>query len=452
MRRVSHALLLGLGIALLQACKDPASAAAADKLEDAQDLLQKGRRFEEVGQLDQAIAAYRQAAVATPNDPTPHVLIAEAYQKSGNDGAAILALKQAEKLSPSSTFDLKRQQADLYVKMGRPLEAIRAFVELMEAAELNDAEVLSLARMQLRHGRIEDAGRTVTSLLQRKPDDPEALAIKAELFMRAGEEMAATKLMDELLTKHPNLVSARVLRARYFLNNGYPQYAEQDLALIQGAPAKETEVVELKARAFNALRRYGDTVELLTPLLEERPRDADLLGIMAETRLYLDELDEAHSLVDRTLALRPKNPRALYVRAKAYEKQNDFNQAIFNYQQAVQADPGFWPALSRLWRVHLLRSDKVEALEILERLFLMGEASVEEKAALAEMYARNNTHLTRANILIDEALRHKPKHPRYREVKTAIARARAKAAATHYGSGGGGGKNPNGVIIMKGGQ
>jgi tetratricopeptide (TPR) repeat protein len=178
-------------------------------------------------------------------------------------------------------------------------------------------------------------------------------------------------------------------------------------------------------------------VKVLTPLIEQHPRDADLIAQLAETELNLGNLVEAQAHVDQALGLRPQFPRALYVRARAFEADGDVNAATENYQFALRSDPTFAPALSRLWRIYRDRAEKVEAMAALERLFFMGDASLEEKVALAEMYADSRTHLDRGHKLIAEALRREPTNARYKEVK-----ARLGKQPGHSGK--------PGIIIMKG--
>src|SRR5690606_40632808 len=116
---------------------------------------------------------------------------------------------------------------------------------LRDARLLTEPELIGCARMLAKSGRIPDAFTTIEPILDINPDDPEAKTLEAEILLLQGEELLATKLLDRLLKEHPNLAAARLLGARYSFNNGYPPYAEADLANLPTAAARRPE--ELRA-------------------------------------------------------------------------------------------------------------------------------------------------------------------------------------------------------------
>ncbi|MHB8879151.1 MAG: tetratricopeptide repeat protein [Myxococcaceae bacterium] len=441
MPRLPPWLIALAALAACAACKDPETAAAQKRLAQSNQAMAEGRTLAAAGQYEAAITSYKQAASVAPTDPLPYLALADAYKQLGNDGAAVLAIKQAEELTPrNSDPGLKRQRADLFRRMGQVKPAIAVMMEMRDANQLTDQEVLLLSRMQARSGEVDSAYKSLERIQLRKPDDPDAKVVEAEILLLSGEEMLAAKLMDRLLTEHPDLTAARLLRARYFLNSGYADMAEADLSAIKGEGATQTEVVEFRARVLNNLKRYDEAVAALKPLIDANPRDAELIAQLAETKLNLGQLNEAQALVDQALALKPKFARALYVRARALETQGELKQAAENYQYALRSDPSFGPALSRIWRIYQHRGEKGEAMSALEHLFFMNDASAEEKVALAELYAESHTNLDRAKKLIDEALRREPENTRYRQIKTAIGKVP------------GSGPKTGGIIIMKGGR
>jgi tetratricopeptide (TPR) repeat protein len=166
----------------------------------------------------------------------------------------------------------------------------------------------------------------------------------------------------------------------------------------------------------------------------------EALAVLAETKLLLENPAEAQQLVDKALRLRAQYPRALYVRARVLEEQGDKRGAEEHYGYALTSNPRFAPALSRVWRMQQEAGLKSEAIQTLERLYRIGEASVEEKVTLASMYADSKTNLDKGRKLIDEALQREPGNPKYVAIKAALTRATPKKK----GNGGGG------IIIMRG--
>lgn len=439
-----RAAVIFVSLLALAGCKDPDRAAAEQKEKTAQEKLAEGRQFMASGLPGQAVKSFKEAATALPKDPVPVLLMADALRESGNDAAAILALKQAADLSDDGDADVKRQLIELYRKSGHLPEAIRAMQELKAAGQLNEKELLQLARLQAQSGAVEESFKTLEIIQRERPDDPEAKSVEAEVLVLSGEEELAGKLMDRLVAEHPAVPAVRLVRARYFLNSGFPEIAEQELANVQPPTSEEAEVVLLKARVFNALKRSEDAQGALTALLARSPKDVDAMAMLAETKLMLGQPEEAQRIVDDVLAMRPRSARAMYVSGRALEAQGELKRAAEQYEQAIQSDPGFAPALSRVWRIYSHRGEKLEAMTTLERLFFMNESSPEEKFALAEMYADNKINVERGRKLVRELLRKDKDNGQYKDLAARLAKL-----PTLRSSGGGGSKGP---IIMKGGR
>jgi tetratricopeptide (TPR) repeat protein len=231
--------------------------------------------------------------------------------------------------------------------------------------------------------------------------------------------------MDRLVAES-SLPEAWLLRARYFLNNGYPGLAEADLAHITGEAAARPEVIALRARVLNALKRHEEAAVALEALLKQDPNDPDALAQLAETQLLQGRAAEAEALIQRALTLRPGYPRALYVRARTLEAQGKLEPAAQTYRDALKSDPSFAPALSRVWRIYAHRGERLEAMTALERLYFMGEATIEEKVSLAELYADASVQVDRGLKLISDALRRESENPRYLEIKQRLQKAGAR--------------------------
>jgi tetratricopeptide (TPR) repeat protein len=192
---------------------------------------------------------------------------------------------------------------------------------------------------------------------------------------------------------------------------------------------------------LNELKRHDEAEQALRRLLQKSPRDEELISQLAESILYQGRPDEAAKMVDEALDRRPRYPRALYVRGRALEAQGELRRAAQTYQYALKSDPGFAPALARIWRLHLHRGEKVEAVSALERLFFLNEASLEERITLAELCAELGMNVERGRRIVDEALARDPNNARYREIRQKLLKAGARGA-----------EPPKGPKIIRGGR
>ncbi|HEY8209979.1 MAG TPA: tetratricopeptide repeat protein [Myxococcaceae bacterium] len=401
----------------LTACKDAETVAAEQKQEALQRHIADGRTALNRDQYDLAAEEFRAAAQISPQDPMPLMLLSSAYRETGNFPAALLALKQASALMKFKDPGVRKQMAELEKEAGNGKDAARTLQALLEEGQLDKAETLELARMQAREGDGEGAYKTLDYVLSRTPDDPLAKVAEVEIQLVAGDEALAAKLLDALIEKQPDLLEARVVRARHVLADGQPEQALKDLEVIQGLHSTDRDVLELKARAWNQLQKYEEADTALTGLIRDKPRDADLLSLLAEVKLNRSEPSEAEQLVDRALALQPNFARALYVRGLALEALGEADHAKDNYLEALRSDPGFAPALSKLWRIYQKEENTPESISALERLLFSHEASLDEKAALAKYYIDTGSNLGRGRKLIDEVMRHEPHNTRYRIIQ-----------------------------------
>ncbi len=433
-------LTVFLPLLLSVACKDPEMADVQARADTYESRLAEGRTLMAANQPERAAKAFRAASNLAREKVEPLLLMAEAHRAAGNESAAILALKEAEALAPGSDPSIQKQMVDLYLHEGHTDEAISTLVGLRDSKNLNDTELLALARLQARNGDPEGAFKSLEPIQSQRPDDPDAKTVEAEILLAKGDELLAAKLMDRLIEENPGLLDAHLLRVRYFLNSGYPEVAEQDIESVTGADLKRPEVVLLHARILTKLAQHEKAADALTQLVEAQPDNIDALGMLAEARLNLGKTAEAQDLVDKVLRLQSRSPRALYVRGRALEAQGDKRGAQENYGYALTANPHFAPALSRVWRMQQEAGDKVEAMETLEKLYKLGEASLEEKVALLEMYAESKSNSERGLKLVNELLQREPGNPKYVALKAAFTPAPVKK------------KTATGPIIMRGGH
>lgn len=430
-------LLCALPLLLPLACKDPDTLSVQTQEQKFQARMAEGQALLNSGEPEQAARAFEAASGLMPDNPEPLLLVAEARRREGNPGASILALKRAMTLNPAQAPEIKRKIAERHEQDGRLRDAIATLLELRDADELGDLDVLKLAHLQTEVGEHQAAFQTLERILRERPDDVDAKVVEAEILLAKGDELLAGKLMDRLLEEQPGLAAARVLRAKFFLRNGYAEYAEQDLSAVQGEEATKPEFVSLKARVLTQLERHADAEALLTATVAKYPQNADLIARLAETRLTLGNKAGALAAVEQALKVQPDSARALYVRGRVQEAQGDTKRAKEDYGSALQENPRLVPALSRMWRLQQQAGEQEEALVSLERLVGSGEASLEEKVALASLYAETRRRPEQGLKLIAEALKQDAGNPEYLDIQKALKKALPR-------------KKKSGPIIMRG--
>ena len=426
-----------LPLLLSLACKDADTRSASSQEKLYQAKMDEGRALMSSDQPAQAARSFSQASAMAPDRTEPLVLLSDAHHRAGNSGAAILALKQAMELNPAEAPDIKRKLAERYQRDGLSRQAIAVLIEMREADQLGDLDLLRLAHLQTQDGQHDEAFKTLERIQKQRPDDMDAKVVEAEILLAKGEEVLAAKLMDRLLTEQPALTAARVLRARYFLRNGYAEYAQQDLEQLSPEEGLKPENLHLRVEVLTALDRRADAEKLLVQGVLQYPRNADLLARLAQVQLELGNKTEAQSRVDQALKLQPGCSRAFYVRGLLAEAAGDTRRAREDFRMALDENKRFTPALAKLWTLQRQSGDLPGARDSLARLVGAGEGSLDDKVALAELYAQTRSGTEQGLKLIAEALKQDGKNPHY----LAIQRDLKKALPTRKASG---------PIIMRG--
>lgn len=428
----------GLAIAAvltLTACPEDRKVEEERRVRTTAQVMAEGRAELAKNKPDRAIMKFKEAISMSPGDIDPYLQLAEAYRLAGNEPGAVLTLKQAEEVSGGNDPSLKRARADMLLKLHQYKPAIAEFVALRDMDILTDDELRMVALLLAHSGQIDAAYRTIEPILRRNPDDPPTKTIEAEIMLIDGKELEAAKLMDRLIEQLPTLTPARVLRARYFRANGQLDAAEADLLSVAEADRAAPEVVTLRSRVLNELKRHDEAAQLVEPLLEDDPKNPSLLSLLAQTRLRQDRGADAQVLIDRALGENAKFAPALSVRGESFEQGGNLDSAIADYETALRSDPTYSPPLGRLWPLYLKQKRTGDAMTTLETLLFMGEASPAEKVQLARLYVDSNTDFKRGRTLVAEALRRDPKNVELLKLKAKIDKILAP-------------KNP-GIIIMK---
>jgi tetratricopeptide (TPR) repeat protein len=154
------------------------------------------------GKLSQALGYFQTAKNLNPNYPFTNLIISKIYEKSGNVVSAqneiMLGLN-----SKSDNYHLKLALARILKKTGKLEEAIKIYTELLDKFEDEfepRAELAGIYRIQRRYNRASE-------LLEFKSDEfPESIAVfeKYKLFRDSKNNAEAKLSLLDLISTYPN--------------------------------------------------------------------------------------------------------------------------------------------------------------------------------------------------------------------------------------------------------
>ena len=162
-RRLVVATALVAGLTAVACTSDQER--ARDHLEQAAEMLADGRRAE-------ATLEYRSALLFDPKSVEAHAGLARVQLRNGNVVAALLYLKEANRLDPTNT-EVALNLASL-LRGDRPQRAEELVEEVIEREPKNPAGYIGRSSIALERGQIRAATRDARKALQLGPDDPAA--------------------------------------------------------------------------------------------------------------------------------------------------------------------------------------------------------------------------------------------------------------------------------------
>jgi tetratricopeptide (TPR) repeat protein len=373
--------------------------------------LSQGEAAAQAGNFDEAIARYKEASGFSASNTTPTKALGKLYERIGDSRQALLTLRQILVYTPDD-LDVQKQLADLYTLDGNDEAAAKQLRTLVDASpgEPDLGLVRQLASALIRTRQLEEALPLVTRIEDVAPGAADAIGLRAEFALAEGDEDEGARLLDEAVRAGESSIYVRLLRGRYFLARGNAEAARDELAIATGLAPDNPEIVRLHANALYLLERYAEASALLADLLQSRPRDLKLRGLLAEVKLAEESAADALTLAESILSAAPNDPQALFLRARAIELSNpdSLMPAIGAYRQLLTQHPSHMPTLHRLWKLLIDIGEKTEALTTLERLLTLERTTSEEDIALAELYIETALNLPRAQKLIEAALKDNP--------------------------------------------
>lgn len=181
-----------------------------------------------------------------------------------------------------------------------------------------------------------------------------------------------------------------LLAARIQREAGHPEEAERHLAeciRLQHGASEQTELEEYLLRA-----QCGDIREVEPALWScVRAGHADSARILDTlARVYMDESrwEAAGKALDRWLELEPRAARAWHWRGWLWEKLQQTEKAIPDYEKAVELDPRRWGARLRLVRLLLQHNLTQSVRRHLDELLRSHGDEADVQIAQAEMLMR----------------------------------------------------------------
>jgi tetratricopeptide (TPR) repeat protein len=329
--------------------KDPGYAAATAGLGDA--FWRKYQLAHESKWADEAIVNCQKAAELSPNLASARSCLGRVFSARGNYEQAAEQYRRALDIEPSSG-DAYGGLATAYEKLDRAGEAEHLYKQAISVRPGYWATYNWLGLFYMAHARYEEAAAMYSQVISLSPDSFTGYYNLGAVRILQGKYGEAIPLLERSLSIRPTADALTNLGTAYFQMR---KYAESAAKFEESVKLDEKNYVMwgnlgdayywTPGRRSDAVNAYSTAIALGEESLRLNPRDAQLLGYLAEYHAMRGERKAALDNLEKSLHFQPKSPDPLFNAGIVYQQVGDTNRALDALERAVAL--GFSPEMLR---------------------------------------------------------------------------------------------------------
>jgi tetratricopeptide (TPR) repeat protein len=309
-----------------------------------------------------------------PNDEEIKLMRALAWLDEGKpqnlDGA--LAELKAQSAKKSNDASLHFQTGVAMARKGDKDGALREWVAANKADKNYLPSRYSLIQLYLSQGKNDQALSVSEEIVAATPRDARAILAHASCLTAAGQYMRARTELNRLIVQFPQ--SPQLLFRLGVLDIAEQKYkdAEDTFRKIEGAAAKDPQVLAGMAQALQGLGQGAQAIQMLQAEVKRDPISPALRQLLANIAAAAGKYDIA---VDEYKELADAAPGSVSLQlslASAYTAKGDAASAQGVLEKAAQADPKSVPA-SLMLAQSLVANGHIEEAKARYRKVLQAE-------------------------------------------------------------------------------
>lgn len=328
-----------------------------------------GRLRLEKGDVSEGLSYFEKALALDPYFEAAHLAIATVFERQKKPQAAIDVYRHViHRINPRNHQAITRL-VQLLVRKKSFDEAL----DLLERLKENDPSNLDIAlQTTLVHVEQKNYAEAIQSLMpvvEAKNDDVRLHIYLATLYEENSEFERAIETYHRVLSRHPEEYDAHIrLGYLYFY-----RLKNIDDALIQGNYAKRIDPQRVEAYLFTGLvlhdaKRYDDAVAVFTEAIEKKPLLPDLHFHLGATFDKLNRFDEMVRHMKKTIDLDASHANALNYLGYTYaDKGIELDQAITLINRALAVRPNDGYFIDSLAWAYYKQGRLKDAIELLEK-------------------------------------------------------------------------------------
>ena len=315
---------------------------------------------------------FLQRSEAVKATPRTELLLARAYERTGDGESAHKMLEKARRSAPTNP-EVVRAVASYYRDTGQYQEAVR----ILEDLHTKDASTLAeLGYSYALAGNAHAAAQSYGIAASRAPRDIEIQLNAAQAMLNAGEFDKATTFLNQARTLNPEHYRVYALRGRlnaaqHRNEDAIREYEAALQRLPEGVPEGVLYPISLRvdlAQIYrdaedtaNAERVTNDAVKAISAIDVPGPARPEFLRLRAATEVAQGNVDSAEKDLKEAIQLEPRSAALLLNYANLLWKTDRKEEARKTYQEALAIDSSNASALGSLGFVSREMGDNAAA-------------------------------------------------------------------------------------------
>ncbi|RMH40579.1 MAG: tetratricopeptide repeat protein [Deltaproteobacteria bacterium] len=305
--------------------------------------------LENAGREDEAIAQYERVVKVAPGEPRFQLELARRYWRRGKADRAIALLDKLERRFPGDA-GVQMALADLYAKWGKDDRALAVYVRLTKIEPDEVEHLVNLGEQYFQRGDKAQAVAVWRKIAARRTAD--GYARLAEVYAEHDMLADAVKTYDKAIKADPQNPARYRGRARVYerlkqLANAVADW-QRALELTGDKPSDRPARREARERIVALLHAMGgralaDKMADWQRAFTGTPPDIEAGYFLVEAfRKRRTKTDRAlaRDILERILALAPEDREALQMLGKIYRDDGDYQRAIELLERLAALSPG----------------------------------------------------------------------------------------------------------------
>lgn len=397
---------------------------------------------EKRGQWPKVFGLLKKVVDINPEHAEAQIRLGKLLLAAGQIDKALAQSNTSLKLAPKSADALALRAAVLF-KLDDPKGAVEQANAALQAAPDNIDALIVLASERLAAGDPEKAIAFMDRGLQSHEKNVALQLVKLQAFEKTGDTQQTEGVLKRLIELYPEKNGFRHALAKFYLREGRTDDAEaiyrgiadkkpgdwqarldvvRFLNAAKGSEAAEAELKQYIAKTpdaypprFTLAELYitgGEKaagIKVLQDIVAKAGTAED--GLKARARLatlnLADNRDEAMKLIEEILAVDPRHPDALILKASVNIDRRALDEAIAELRTVLRDTPDSARALLLLAMAHQSQGAEELAEDYYARAFEAGKAA----SAIGMPYVRfllKKGQVDRAGLVLDDILGREP--------------------------------------------